>query len=757
MSINIKQADGLKRLSQTIEFYKSNSNISIPQLFTGSYNDLTDKPIVDGTATIESIETEQASFYVQDGNGNTIALIDSQGVHSIDFIANGTSVAEHMDSSIDQLNNLTSSLDTHKANSTIHITSTEREKWNDPLSDDGDALYINDPYGQTIAVFDANGLTTTKVRIMIFDPETGEAKGDIDVAESIVAIEENINSIININNNQNDKITTLETATKKLESIEATDNDTTLTIIDKFGAPIAQFDENGLTVAEVTIAAPNEAQNLDGTAVSSYQVGTTLDAAIKAINAVEKVAADNQGAITDINNELTPLTERVSAVEGEIDTLQSQTSTLIASDGGKSVRTIANEELAAALIPSDAQESLNTLQEIADWIQDHPEDAAAMNSKIEANTAAINNHINEVEPRFNALEEKTANIEDSAESDAFTIYDKNNQPGFQVDASGTTVSSLRAESVNAPTITTGSISDVGTAISELQIDVDGLEDDLSTLSTNKQDALVNGTNTTIDGNKVNVSSFPYGSLTEVPTISGTTTVNVGGIPAGTTFTNKTLESVLSDIFFPYVAPSGLSISSTPSASTVVENGTTRTITSIKATYSAGSQPISSATLYKNGVVFTATPNQLTSPVIFNISDTIDASATYEVEITDDTTTLNKSLNVFTFVDPYFYGVTSNAAPTDEEILGSTKDIKTKGTKTYTFKPSNQRPFIAYPASYGALSLISDSANFDWTADFEGPVTMNLVLTNQVQATQYYVYYQKSAWTDTAGFSFTFKY
>jgi hypothetical protein len=34
------------------------------------------------------------------------------------------------------------------------------------------------------------------------------------------------------------------------------------------------------------------------------------------------------------------------------------------------------------LIPEDAQEALDTLKEIADWIQDHPDDAAAMNSRI---------------------------------------------------------------------------------------------------------------------------------------------------------------------------------------------------------------------------------------------------------------------------------------------------------------------------------------------------------------------------------------
>ena len=56
--------------------------------------------------------------------------------------------------------------------------------------------------------------------------------------------------------------------------------------------------------------------------------------------------------------------------------------TLIGSDTGKSVRTIANEELAAQLIPESAQESLDTLAEIAAWIQEHPDDAATMNAAI---------------------------------------------------------------------------------------------------------------------------------------------------------------------------------------------------------------------------------------------------------------------------------------------------------------------------------------------------------------------------------------
>lgn len=58
--------------------------------------------------------------------------------------------------------------------------------------------------------------------------------------------------------------------------------------------------------------------------------------------------------------------------------------TLIASDAGKSVRTIANEELAAQLLSGNADASFKTLQELAAWIEDHPEDAQAINEAIQA-------------------------------------------------------------------------------------------------------------------------------------------------------------------------------------------------------------------------------------------------------------------------------------------------------------------------------------------------------------------------------------
>lgn len=66
----------------------------------------------------------------------------------------------------------------------------------------------------------------------------------------------------------------------------------------------------------------------------------------------------------------------------DISTLQSAINTLIGDDSSKSARDIAAEEIAAQLIPENAGEALDTLQEIAAWIQAHPGDAAAMNSAI---------------------------------------------------------------------------------------------------------------------------------------------------------------------------------------------------------------------------------------------------------------------------------------------------------------------------------------------------------------------------------------
>lgn len=96
-----------------------------------------------------------------------------------------------------------------------------------------------------------------------------------------------------------------------------------------------------------------------------------VDVAVKGLAALAYKA---QVSETDLDSALTAVLA-AKAAKTDVDTL-------IGSDTGKSVRAIANEELAAQLIPEGAQESLNTLTEIAQWIQSHPDDAATMNAAI---------------------------------------------------------------------------------------------------------------------------------------------------------------------------------------------------------------------------------------------------------------------------------------------------------------------------------------------------------------------------------------
>jgi hypothetical protein len=71
-----------------------------------------------------------------------------------------------------------------------------------------------------------------------------------------------------------------------------------------------------------------------------------------------------------------------------------QLSALVSTDTGKTIREIANDEIASKLISSDAKESLDTLEEIAAWIQAHPEDAASMNESIVSLEKSAHTHDN---------------------------------------------------------------------------------------------------------------------------------------------------------------------------------------------------------------------------------------------------------------------------------------------------------------------------------------------------------------------------
>ena len=138
-----------------------------------------------------------------------------------------------------------------------------------------------------------------------------------------------------------------------------------------------------------------EASIGEGGSVSA-QITAEINKLDKADTAVAgkfvSAVSETDGIITVTRADLPDYSETYAAkkhthADADVTGLQTEldkVTTLIGNDASKSVRTIANEELAAQLIPENAKESLNTLQEIAQWIQDHPDDVTAIHAAITA-------------------------------------------------------------------------------------------------------------------------------------------------------------------------------------------------------------------------------------------------------------------------------------------------------------------------------------------------------------------------------------
>lgn len=114
------------------------------------------------------------------------------------------------------------------------------------------------------------------------------------------------------------------------------------------------------------------------TALTDESDATSLAGKIKA-NASAAAAASKAAS-----NEAARAKAAEKTLTDNLGTANTKLTALIGTDANKSARSIAAEEIAKQLIPENASEALDTLQEIAAWIQSHPGEAAEMNKKITA-------------------------------------------------------------------------------------------------------------------------------------------------------------------------------------------------------------------------------------------------------------------------------------------------------------------------------------------------------------------------------------
>ena len=180
-----------------------------------------------------------------------------------------------------------------------------------------------------------------------------------------------------------------------------------------------------------------------------------------------------------------------------------------------------------------------------------------------------------------------------------------------------------------------------------------------------------------------------------------------------------LNKIIADYY--YVAPSITSFTATPAGGTYEIGSTVKAPITFNWSYNKDitTQTLTDCTLTDN-TIRTATYN----------SD-ITSNKTFTLNASDGKNNVSKSIS-YTFVSPYYTGVSTTNTLTETDIKALTKKVETKGNKTINYTTTQSYMVFAYPSSYGAISSIIDQNGFNVTDSF----VRNTVTVNSVE---YYVY------------------
>ena len=221
-------------------------------------------------------------------------------------------------------------------------------------------------------------------------------------------------------------------------------------------------------------------------------------------------------------------------------------------------------------------------------------------------------------------------------------------------------------------------------------------------------------------------------------------ITVGGVSANTKYTKGTsLETIIKDILVKYF-PADLVFSLNPSKILYKIGDIVNTIDMI-ANVTKKSENIKNIKYYIDGTLVD-TKDETTNTGIENggtytytHSTPFSTDTTFKVDVYDGKNTTTKTIKV-EFVNPFYYGLASD---TLQEI------VQKKGTFTYNNITCNNDSIVfKYPKSYGTLTSILDSNNFENISAF----TRSEEVINGVD---YYVY--TSAVTTVTNFKFIFKF
>ena len=179
------------------------------------------------------------------------------------------------------------------------------------------------------------------------------------------------------------------------ETLSVSGATTVISAINKVNSDLGTANQ-GLSTAQTDI------ENLKKV-TKGYTAEGSIKTAIETADGKGQSALDKIGTATlangktTLSEEINAVNERVNTANGNITAVDNRIDAIlgddkVASGAQKTIRQIANEELAAQLLDgadNGAEDNFKTLKELADWLEKHPEDASAMNSAIGDNADAI--------------------------------------------------------------------------------------------------------------------------------------------------------------------------------------------------------------------------------------------------------------------------------------------------------------------------------------------------------------------------------
>lgn len=286
---------------------------------------------------------------------------------------------------------------------------------------------------------------------------------------------------------------------------------------------------------------------------------------------------------------------------------------------------------------------------------------------------------------------------------------------------------------------------------------------LSPIGTANIDTVYSSGTVSISGNPIVVNGYPieFTNLSQV--IS-----SIGGISAGSTFSNTPIVNVLNNLIYPYISasPSMILTASSSYIDSIYSNNSKNiyvefnSLSSLKYYYEIikKSYPISSI-LSSPGGSLPPTTSRLIGTSSISILPL--STQVYTLSVTDGTqsSSITASIN---YVYPYFWSATSSDISfTSSGYFSSMNKIsKSKSDTTISINSSNIKIYFAYPSSYGDLSyIIEGNTGWNYISSFSKIYgSISLTSSSPVWSTTYNIYkYTVGDGTTSINSTLTFKH